>query len=132
MKPIGKIISVFILAFLVFNFIAFTEPKDSKNKENVIVLLKFKTQENKSQEAISEFYKLFEKVKQEPHFVSITLHQDPKDSTNILLYEEWEDESYYNNEHMNTDYLKAFMDNSRNFLAGPPDISFWKVKNVIK
>ena len=44
--------------------------------------------------------------------------------TNILLYEEWGDESYYNSEHMNTVHLKEFIANSRNFLAGPQKFLF--------
>ncbi|PNQ73812.1 hypothetical protein C1T31_05625 [Hanstruepera neustonica] len=99
----------------------------SNNTTNTIVLLKFKTQPNKSSETITALTKLIEQVKHEPYFKGITLHVDPNDDTNILLYEEWEDVDYYNNEHMETEYIKAFMASSNNFLAGPPDITFWRV-----
>ena len=96
--------------------------------ENTIVVLKFKAQEEQGERAVSEITKLLEKVKSEPNFVGIKLHVNPTDNTNILLYEEWEDVDYYNTKHMDTDHIKAFMTNSRNFLAGPPEITFWKVK----
>ena len=97
-----------------------------------VVLLKFKAQPDKGDVAVAELNKLLENVKEEPNFVSIKLHVDPADNTNILLYEKWEDQSYYNNEHMNTPHIKEFMTNSRNFLTGPPEITFWKLNSVYK
>ena len=105
---------------------------DSNENSNTIVLLKFKAQPEKGAQTASELTELLEQVRKEPNFVSITMHVDPNDDTNVLLYEEWEDASYYNNEHMNTPHLKAFMENSSNFLTGPPEITFWNVKNVFK
>jgi len=101
-----------------------------ENSENTIVVLQFKAQPEKGEVAASELSKLFEKVKKEPHFVGIKLHIDPNDATNIMLYEEWEDGAYYQSEHMETDYMKAFMADSRAFLAGPPQISFWNLKGI--
>lgn len=54
---------------------------------------------------------------------------DPADKTNILLCEEWSDEECYKGDHINTPHLKKFIGDARNFLAGPPDISFWKLNN---
>ena len=118
------VVTVFLIGWGVEQDTATTEPI-------TIVVLKFKAQPNKSDQAISALNKLFEKVKEEPNFVSIKLHIHPLDHTNIMLYEEWEDQSYYNNEHMNTAHLQSFMANSVNFLTGPPEISFWEVKGVI-
>ncbi|MGI9547361.1 MAG: putative quinol monooxygenase [Flavobacteriaceae bacterium] len=105
---------------------------DNSATNNTIVLVKYKVQPDKGGEAVSELTKLIEKVKQEPHFVNIKLHIDLKDNTNILLYEEWEDLVYYNTEHMNTAHLQEFIANSRNFLAGPPEISLWNVERIFK
>jgi quinol monooxygenase YgiN len=102
------------------------------SNENTIVLLKFKAQPEKGAQTVSELNSLIENVQKEPNFVSIKMHIDPNDDTNILLYEEWEDANYYNGEHMNTDHIKAFMENSRNFLTGPPDITFWKLEKVFQ
>ena len=135
MKTIKSSSAILILAVSTL-VLAGWYPSDNKSdidsEQNVIVLLKFKAQPDKGVHAVSELTNLFEKVKEEPNFISIKLHVDPNDNTNILLYEEWKDQSYYNTEHMNTAHLKAFMENSINFLAGPPEITFWEVRNVVK
>ena len=105
---------------------------ETNSKSNAIVIIKFKAQPEKGAQTVSELTKLLEQVRKEPNFVSIKMHVDPNDDTNVLLYEEWEDASYYNNEHMNTPHLKAFMEASSNFLTGPPDITFWNVESVFE
>ena len=125
---------------LVFLFFALTligfDTSDKQTEEgqatNTIVLLKFKAQPEKSDYALSQFNELLNKVREEPNFVSIRLHVDPDDNTNIMLYEEWKDKNYYNNEHMNTTHLQQFMANSANFLTGPPEITFWEVEDVFE
>jgi quinol monooxygenase YgiN len=106
--------------------------KESGNTaaENIIVLVQYKAQQGKGPDAVAELAKLIGKVEQEPHFVQIKLHVDPIDNTNILLYEEWDDASYYNSEHMNTAHLQEFIGKSGAFLMGPPAISFWKVERT--
>ena len=114
----------------------FTGCTKSENQEhdskNVIVLIKYKAQLTKEADAVSALTALIDSVKLEPHFVNIKLHVDPKDKTNILLYEEWSDESYYNSTHMTTGHLQKFIAESGNFMAGPPDISFWQVEKEFK
>ncbi len=105
---------------------------DKNTKQNTIVILKLKTQPEKGVKTVSELTNLIEKVKLEPNFIEIKLHVDSKDNTNILLYEEWGDENYYNTDHMETDHMKEFMANSINFLTGPPEITFWKVEKEFK
>jgi len=104
------------------------EAMDKQNNQNLIVLVKYKTQPSKSKEAIAGLTKLIDEVKKEPSYVKITIHVDPKDDSNILLYEEWSDENYYNGDHMKTMHLQSFMEDSRAFLAGPPEISQWKIE----
>lgn len=65
------------------------EKKDPTN--NLVVIVKYKTQQNKSVDAIIGLKKLIEEVKKEDHFVNLKLHVDQKDNSNILLYEEWDD-----------------------------------------
>lgn len=135
MKTIRNLTAFLIIAASTLLFVSCdpsANSSDASSGQNTIVLLRFKAQPDKGTQAVSELNNLLNKVKKEPNFVSIKLHVDPDDNTNILLYEEWEDASYYNGEHMNTAHIKAFMENSRNFLEGPPDISFWKVEDVFK
>ncbi len=91
------------------------------------MLVKYKTLPNKENEALPAIKKLIEEVKKEPNYVNIKVHIDPLDQSNILLYEQWSDETYYKGEHMNTVYLKQFIKEAGTFLAGPPEISFWKL-----
>ena len=99
-----------------------------KNDQNLIVLVKYKIQPSKSEVAIAGLTKLIEEVKNEPNFVNIKLHIDLKDDSTILLYEAWSDANYYNDDHMKTIHLQSFMNDSRAFLAGPPEISQWKIE----
>ncbi len=131
-KSLSAILILAVLSLVLVGWFSSEDKTFNDSEQNVIVLLKFKAQQDKGVHAVSELTSLFEKVKEEPNFVSIKLHVDPNDNTNILLYEEWEDLSYYNSEHMNTAHLQAFMANSINFLTGPPEITFWEVQKVIK
>ncbi|MBL7923077.1 MAG: antibiotic biosynthesis monooxygenase [Bacteroidia bacterium] len=101
---------------------------NSVNTSALVVLVRYKAQAGKGEESILALSRLIEKVRQEPHFISIILHRDPADPSNILLYETWSDENYYKGDHMKTTHLLAFMQEARGLLAGPPEISMWKVE----
>ena len=131
-KSFGTILMLTVSAVVPAGWYSSENRSDIDSGQNVIVLLKFKAQTEKGVHTVSELTNLFEKVKEEPNFISIKLHVDPNDNTKILLYEEWKDLSYYNNEHMNTAHLQEFMAKSRNFLSGPPEITFWEVKNIVE
>jgi len=121
-----------ILALVFFSTI-FVGCKDKSEKpENLVVLVKYKTLSNKSVDAVTSLKKLIEEVKKEDHFIKLKLHIDQTDNSNILLYEEWDDELYYKNQHMKTEHLQNFILESQAFLAGPPEISYWKINSVYK
>ncbi|MBL0339626.1 MAG: antibiotic biosynthesis monooxygenase [Bacteroidetes bacterium] len=101
----------------------------SQNNPNLIVLVKYKTQPGKDSLALSSLNSLVDKVKKEPNYVNITIHVDPVDKSNILLYEQWASEEYYKGEHMKTAHLQQFMTDSRLFLGGPPEITYWKIED---
>lgn len=105
---------------------------DKSPPKNIVVLVEYKSQPTKEAETLSELFKLIEEVKKEPHFVNIKIHVDPKDKSNILLYEEWDNESYFTTDHMKTPHLKKFVADSKYFLNGPPKISFWKIEKEFK
>jgi len=102
---------------------------ENSDYNNLYVMVKYKSQPEKQNEALSALNSLVLEVKKEPNFVNIKVLVDPEDKTNIMLFEEWSDEAYYKGEHMNTPHLQQFIGDSRNFLAGPPDISFWKLNS---
>lgn len=123
-----------LLCYLMLTLLtsAYAQQKsESVNKENnnLTVLVKYKSQPEKQAEVLTALNALILEVKKEPHFVNIKMFVDPADKTNILLYEEWSDEVYYKGDHMSTTHLQKFIGDSRNFLAGPPEISFWMLNS---
>lgn len=102
---------------------------NAQDEKNLVVLVKYKVQSTKENQAINALIELVEQVKNEPNYVKIKIHVDPVDRTNVLLYEEWSNEKYYKGDHVQTPHLQKFMIDSRDFLAGPPEISFWKVQD---
>lgn len=102
---------------------------ENSDYNNLYVMVKYKSQPEKQNEALSALNSLILEVKKEPNFVNIKVLVDPEDKTNIMLFEEWSDEVYYKGEHMKTPHLQKFIGDSRNLLAGPPDISFWKLSS---
>lgn len=101
---------------------------NAQEDKNLIVLVKYKTQLAKESQALTALNSLIELVKKEPNYVKIVVHLDPADRTNVLLYEEWSNEEYYKGEHMRTPHLQKFINDSKDFLAGPPEISFWRIQ----
>ena len=135
MKTVTKasaILLLFLSTSLLVGWNLSHTPADNIISNDIIVTVKYKAQPDKGGDAVSGLTQLIEKVRQEPHFISIRLHVDPNDPTNILLYEAWDDADYYGSEHMNTPHLQEFIANSRNFLAGPPEIALWKMEREFK
>jgi len=126
----GKIMKLLNLLFFAFCITLLSCNSDSK--DNIVVLVKYKTQINKNVDAEVALKELIGKVKKEKHFKKINMYVDPSDNSNILLYEEWDDENYYKTEHMETTHLQKFITDSRTFLAGPPEISFWTLNSSYK
>jgi quinol monooxygenase YgiN len=123
------LLSFFLLTVFVSSYAQEESKTVESGKNNLTVLVKYKSQSEKQDDALSALNVLILEVKKEHNFVNIKILVDPADKTNILLYEEWSDEAYYKGDHMNTPHLKKFIGNSRTFLAGPPEITFWKLSN---
>ena len=98
----------------------------------IVILVKYKTQSAKTDDAVKSLIRLIEQVKEEPHFKRIKMLINTDDKAEILLYEEWDDVNYYQNEHMNTPHLQQFISESGAFLAGPPEITKWNPGNEFK
>ncbi len=123
--------NLFLLSIMCISFLFIgCGKKDTSN--DIVVIVQYKTQPNKSIDAITSLKRLIEEVKKEDHFVSIKLHVDQSDNSNILLYEVWDNEQYYKNQHMQTEHLKNFIVEAQSFLAGPPEITYWKMNAVYK
>lgn len=121
-----KIILLLLIAVLGIGLTSCNKEKG----ENIIVLVKYKTQPNKNIDALASLERLIEEVEKEDHFVQIKLHVDKEDNSNILLYEVWNDEQYYKGAHSQTEHMKQFKEESEEFLTGPPEISYWKEHSI--
>ncbi len=107
--------------------ILLTGCKKTDPRDDVYVLITYRAQPNKSVDAVNALRRLIEDVRKEDHFVSIDLHVNQANNANIMLFERWDDEGYYQNQHMETDHMKEFIVGSQAFLQGPPSISYWKL-----
>ena len=65
---------------------------ENSDYNNLYVMVKYKSQPEKQNEALSALIALILEVKKEPNFVNIKVLVDPEDKTNIMLFEEWSDE----------------------------------------
>ena len=62
--------------------------------------------------------------KAEPDCLAIELALDLDDPTNITMIEKWSSREAYEGPHMQSAHMKAFIQQSSQYFAGPPDISF--------
>lgn len=129
-QQITKIMKLKNLLFLALFSVLLSCGSDSK--ENLVVYAKYKTIPNKNIDAVVAIKAFIEEVKKEDHFKEIRMYIDPNDNSNILLYQEWDDEVYYKNDHMQTEHLQRFESESSAFLVGPPEISYWRLSETFK
>jgi quinol monooxygenase YgiN len=92
----------------------------------VTVVISCRAQPGQESTARQEFMALITTVlSQEPACLGITLHEHADDPGRLLLYEHWSSRAEYEGPHLQTSYLRSFIERSGAFLAGPPDIAFW-------
>ncbi len=97
-------------------------------QDGVVVVIQFQAQGGQAAVARRELKALIaEVVAKEPDCLGILLHQDVDDETRMLLYERWTSKEAYTGPHLQTPYIRAFMERAAGFMAGPPAITFWKM-----
>lgn len=62
----------------------------------------------------------------EPECGGITQLQDENEPTRFTLIEFWPSKALFLGPHMQQPHIQAFIESAGEFLAGPPDISFWQ------
>ncbi len=65
-------------------------------------------------------------VAEEPACRGIQLFQGNGDPHLLLLTEQWDSEAAYSGPHLLTPHILAFRERAAGFLAGPPEITYWK------
>ncbi|MGE5927702.1 MAG: putative quinol monooxygenase [Gemmatimonadota bacterium] len=94
---------------------------------DVTVLIRYLAQAGKSAVAKRELDALVQVVlAQEPACKGIWIHENTAAPEQLLLVERWADEASYTGPHMQTPHIQAFMVRAREFIAGPPEITFWR------
>lgn len=62
----------------------------------------------------------------EPACAGIAILQGADDPTRITLIERWSSRELFLGPHMQQPHIQSFIRKAGEFLAGPPDITFWK------
>lgn len=93
------------------------------------VIISYRAQPEKADTALRELAGLIATVvATEPDCRGIRLYQDPSDPTRFLLYERWTSREAYLGDHLHMPYLESFKARAPEFLAGPPEITFWSLR----
>lgn len=96
------------------------------NAAGVTVVITYQAQPGRGEKARDELASLIATVVSlEPDCHGIRLLQDSADPDRILLIEEWTSQEAFTGPHMQTPHLQAFMQRGQEFLAGPPELTFW-------
>ncbi len=97
------------------------------NKEPIMVLVKYLAQPGKDQVALQALSALVATVRSsELECRGISILRDAAVPGTIMLVEHWSDHATFVGPHMQQLHIQAFMEQAGDFLAGPPDISFWQ------
>jgi len=92
----------------------------------VIVIVRYTAQPGKESQALSAITELVAKVKSvEPENGGISILRDVADKSKITLIEKWPSQQLFLGPHMAQPHIQQFIQRSREFLVGPPDITFW-------
>lgn len=68
--------------------------------------------------------------RQEPECALIEVAQDIDDPTRITMIERWSNREAYEGPHLQTEHMKAFVDESSQYFDGPASISFYEATVV--
>jgi quinol monooxygenase YgiN len=97
------------------------------NTQPVVVLIHYRALAGQEEVAARELAALIEKVvASEPDCSGITMLRESADPTRILLHELWTTREAYLGPHMRTPHIQDFVRRAGEFMAGPPEISFWQ------
>lgn len=97
------------------------------NSGGVVVMISYQARSGEELRAGREITDLVAIVRQEePECGGITILQDLSDPTRFTLVEAWPSRESFLGPHMQTSHLQSFIQRAEAFLAGPPEISFWR------
>ena len=96
------------------------------SNNSIAVIIRYQSQPGMEDVTKKELASLIATVvAEEEACLSIDLHQDMSDPSRFLLYEIWTDRESYLGDHMQTPHIQSFIQRAGEFIAGPPEKSFW-------
>ncbi len=95
-------------------------------QEKVTVVAQFKAKKGKEEQARQVLMSLVAPTRVEAGCVDYVLHQDPKDKTRFLFYENWTSQAALD-QHMKTPQLQKLVAVVEELFAEPIDVSKWAI-----
>lgn len=108
------------------NLTSATAETVSAKEPEVIVIVRYTAQSGKESQALSAITELVAKANSvESRTGTISILRNVADKRFITLIEKWPSQERFIGPHMAQPHIVQFIERSSEFLAGPPDISFW-------
>ena len=93
--------------------------------ESIVITARMKAKEGMEETLAAELTTLVKGSKAEDGCINYSLHQDPKNPVNFLIYEQWASKEALG-AHSQAPHFKAFGAKGKELMAEAPDITFWK------
>jgi quinol monooxygenase YgiN len=94
---------------------------------DISVMVSYRVQPGQVPAALSAIASLVSTVlATEPACKGIEILQDAADQTRVTLHERWPSQQEFLGPHMQQPHIRGFIREAGTFLAGPPEISFWR------
>jgi quinol monooxygenase YgiN len=93
--------------------------------KTVTVLIRAKFPPDSVEEGRRDLLNLAQEVRKvEVDCHAIEIAQDLDDLTSVTMIEKWSSREAYEGPHMQTPHMQSFLEQSSQYFAGPPDITF--------
>lgn len=91
----------------------------------VCVHVLFAAKEGREAQAAEQLNRLQKRSRQDTGCIQYEMHVSPDDPGRFMLYEQWESQAHLD-AHLGMEYLAGFREETKEFLAADPVLSFWK------
>ncbi len=94
---------------------------------DVTVIIRYRSQDGLADTALAELSALVAIVRrEEPDCHGIVIVQNQDDPCDFTLIEGWSSREAYAGPHLRTPHLLAFKERAPSFMAGAPEITYWR------
>jgi len=91
----------------------------------VTLIAKVKAKEGMEETVKAKLMSLVEPTRKESGCLTYILHQDAKDKSKFMFYENWVNKNALDG-HLETEHLKGFLAKADDLLDGPLDVTMWE------